>query len=94
VTTYVHYKSIAPFCKTEHISLQTNLSFPTDKLRHPNKAKVLVNVSKISLKAFIVLAIYVYNFVHFNQEPWESTSKVVIESFRKRSYQFLISKKK
>lgn len=93
----LHYKSTAPFCKCKQILLHaaTNHSFPTDKLSsHPSKTKTLVNVSKISLKAFIVLATFVYNFVHFNQESWKSTCKVVIESFRNRSYQFLISEKK
>jgi hypothetical protein len=54
------------------------------------KDNALINVSKISLKTFIILAIVADNFVNFNQEPWKSTCKVVIESFRNKSYQFLI----
>jgi len=55
------------------------------------KANALIDVSKISLKTFIILAIVADNFVHFNQEPRKLTCKVVIESLRKRSYQFLIN---
>ena len=55
------------------------------------KANTLINVSKISLKTFIILAVVADNVVHFNQEPRKSTCKVVIESFRNRSYQFLIN---
>lgn len=86
-----------PLCKCTHILLHaaTNHSFLTDKFSsHPSKVKALVDVSKISLKAFIVLAIFAYYFVHFNQEPWKSTCKVVIESFWNRSYQLLIGEKK
>lgn len=86
----LHSINVNRFCSM----LQSTIFFPADELSSHPSNKALVNVSKISLKTFIVLATFVYNFVHFNQESWKSTCKVVIESFRNRSYQFLISEKK
>lgn len=61
---------------------------------HPNDAKELINIFKISLETFFLLAVLEYNFIHFNQESWVSTCKVIEESFGNRSYKFLKNQSK